>query len=97
MQTYDIPAELIEMIPGYIERRDRDIIDLNSFLKERDFDSIKRLAHKLKGNGSSFGFDRLSEIGDLLGVASYEKNDWMINKLIADFEDELKEIKMAIM
>lgn len=91
-QNY-IPPELVDLIPGYLHRREEDILALRSFLAGKDFKSIKMLAHKLKGNGSSFGFDRISDLGGSLMQASDGQNVEEILKLISDLRAEIDQIK----
>lgn len=93
---YKIPPELADIIPGYLERRSLDIQALKIFALNDDFNSIAKLGHKLKGNGSSFGFDRISELGSLLMRSCEIKNVEEIKKLISDFEAELFNIKKCV-
>ena len=93
MVNYQIPEDLKDLIPGYILRRETDILELNLFKKSNDFDSIRKLAHRLTGNGSSFGFDRISEIGAQL-THSAERNDInTVTQLIENLEGEVSKIK----
>lgn len=92
-KLFEIPPELMELIPGYLNRRDEDIIALNSFLNNRDFKAIKMLGHKLKGNGSSFGFDGISEAGELLMKASDAENISEISRLTAELQFLIEKIK----
>ncbi len=93
---YKIPPELADIIPGYLERRELDIQALKIFALNDDFTSVAKLGHKLKGNGSSFGFDRISELGSLLMRSCENKNMLEIKKLITDFEKEVRNIKKCV-
>ena len=95
--TYNIPIELKDTIPGYLSRRDQDIQALKTFALNDDYNSISKLGHKLKGNGSSFGFDHISELGSLLMQSCECKNRDEIKKLISDFENEVFNIKKSIL
>lgn len=53
---------LAEIMPGYMERRKKDVEDLHTAYKERDFFRIKSICHKVKGNAVTFGFKGLHEI-----------------------------------
>ena len=94
---YKIPLELKDTIPGYLTRRDQDIQALKTYALNDDYTSISKLGHKLKGNGSSFGFDYISELGSLLMQSSDLKNKDEIKKLISDFENEVFNIKKSIL
>jgi len=42
---------------------------INRVLKSNDFASLKRVAHKLKGSASQFGFDKVTKIGKDIELA----------------------------
>ena len=93
---YNIPEELLEIIPGYINRRGDDVQMLKIMISNRDFDAIRKLGHKLKGNGASFGFDRITDIGNKL-MQSCEKKDYStVANLINEFETEINLIKSTL-
>ena len=89
-----LPPEVAALIPGYLRRRDEDIQSLESFIKSDDFKSIKALGHKLKGNGASFGFDRISELGKLLMQAADIRSPQEISKLVFELQLIVNEQKL---
>lgn len=93
---YPIPPELMDVIPGYIGRREQDIQALKAAVEIKDFIKIEQIAHKLKGNGASFGFDKLTEIGINLMSSSHQQNSFEIEKLVLVFETEINLIKASI-
>ena len=52
-----------EAIRRYIERRQADLVDCHRGLLRSDFSAAERVGHNLKGNGVTFGFPELSELG----------------------------------
>lgn len=94
---YKIPEELMENIPGYLSRRDQDLVSLKNFIITNDFDGVKNIGHKLRGNGSSFGFDRLSDLGDSLMKAAESKNIEELKSVVASLESEVGDIKSAVL
>ena len=97
IKEYNIPDELKGIIPGYIGRRYQDIVLLRTFIANNDFDSISKLGHKLKGNGASFGFDRISELGGLLMEACNRYDITKLKSLVGDFEVEITSIKTIVL
>lgn len=63
-----IDKDLEDLIPGYIENRQKDIKSIRASLATGDFDSIRILGHSMKGSGGGYGFDEITTIG-----ASIEK------------------------
>lgn len=58
----------------YIDRRKAELIDMEVCLVRQDFSNLKSFGHKLKGNGSSFGYDELTEFGSLIEESAKEKD-----------------------
>ncbi len=94
--TYNIPEELIDIIPAYLERRKEDILQLNELMAKGDFAGIMRIAHKLKGNGASFGFDHITELGDRMNQAAKSENADEVKKSIHEFEREVADILFSV-
>lgn len=59
-----------ELIPAYINRKRNDIETMLAALQKDDFSTIEVLADHMKGNGSSYGFDFISELGGQLELAA---------------------------
>ncbi|MBX3021587.1 MAG: Hpt domain-containing protein [Bdellovibrionales bacterium] len=62
----DVPEELMHLIPGFIDRREAEITELNALLRDSDFQGIQHVGHRLKGTGLGYGFPAVSEIGRYL-------------------------------
>lgn len=56
----------------YTERRQLDLDRCRDSLNRRDFTVLETVGHNLKGNGISFGFPELSQLGEIL--ESYAKS-----------------------
>jgi HPt (histidine-containing phosphotransfer) domain-containing protein len=72
MASLEIPPE---MIRRYLERRQVDLEILQQGLNIRDAKVIARIAHQVRGNAPSFGFQALSEIAQNLEEAA-KLADW---------------------
>jgi CheY-like chemotaxis protein/HPt (histidine-containing phosphotransfer) domain-containing protein len=59
----DAPPEVEELVPEYLADRKKEIMLFRTLMLKPDFESIRILAHNLKGNGRSFGFPELTDIG----------------------------------
>lgn len=94
--SYNIPEELKDIIPAYLERRKEDTAQLNDLMAKNDFEGIMRIAHKLKGNGASFGFDHITELGDKMNQAAKSENTEEVRKIIQDFENEIQQIRFNL-
>jgi HPt (histidine-containing phosphotransfer) domain-containing protein len=59
---------------NYIERRKVDASACENALQLSDFKTLERVGHQLKGNGATFGFEELAEIGRDLEIAAKAEN-----------------------
>jgi signal transduction histidine kinase/CheY-like chemotaxis protein/HPt (histidine-containing phosphotransfer) domain-containing protein len=66
----DLSPEVQELVPGYLERRQTDIAALWMALKMGDYETLSTLGHQLKGSGTAFGFNGLSDCGASLEQAA---------------------------
>ena len=55
--------DLGDLIPGYLENRKKDVVEILNCLNRRDYETIRSLGHKMKGSGGGYGFDTITEIG----------------------------------
>jgi signal transduction histidine kinase/CheY-like chemotaxis protein/HPt (histidine-containing phosphotransfer) domain-containing protein len=66
----DLPPEIQELVPGYVERKQGDIAALWMALKTGDYETLSTIGHQLKGSGTAFGFGGLSGFGASLERAA---------------------------
>lgn len=78
----EIDAEIIEIVPTFIEHRWQDVASLQDALAHADPSLIRKVAHNLKGSGRSFGFDTVTALGVRLERAARAENWRAIGKFI---------------
>jgi two-component system sensor histidine kinase/response regulator len=66
----EIDADISDLIPGFLERKRIDARSVAEALDRGDFEAVARIAHRLKGEGGSYGFNEISEVGAALEIAS---------------------------
>ncbi len=76
----------------YFERRKTDLVSCYKSLETSDFAFLQNIGHQLSGNGISFGFDKLSEIGAALESAAQSKDIQKCRHLIDQFSSCVEEI-----
>ena len=59
-----------DVVPGYLEKRRAEVQVYRKALTAGDFATIGKLAHKMKGTGSGYGFDMLTELGAAMETAA---------------------------
>jgi signal transduction histidine kinase/CheY-like chemotaxis protein len=63
-----------DIVPGYLDKRRADVAVYRAAQEIGDFESIARLAHKMKGTGGGYGFEKLTELGGAIEAAAKERD-----------------------
>jgi len=70
----EIDPDLEAIVPGFLDNRRRDVSTIESSLKQGDFDTVRLLGHRMKGDGGGYGFDQISTIGHHLEQAALTRD-----------------------
>ncbi len=84
MTKVRIDKDLEDLIPGYIENRQKDIKSILFSLEKADYESIRILGHSMKGSGGGYGFDAITRIGKSIEEAAKNKNGSEIKKQVEE-------------
>jgi len=68
--TVQIDRDLEDIVPVFLANREKDLETIRRALVERDFESIRILGHRMKGDGGGYGFSRITEIGGVMELAA---------------------------
>lgn len=73
--------DLEEIIPEYLDDRRLECKKIKSMARAGDFETIKTIAHGIKGSGGCYGFMMISTIGrDIEQAAKSEKTDEILRQ-----------------
>lgn len=84
------------LLPKFMGHRERDVGTLRDALARTDFDVISTLAHNMRGNGVSYGFPEVSEIGRCLEDAAKSRDGRVAAQQIALLENCLQRIRREL-
>ena len=65
-----LDPDLEEIVPSFLDNRQKDIQTLRSCIENGQLDTIRLLGHRMKGDGGGYGFDAISTIGHALEQAA---------------------------
>lgn len=68
--TVTVEQDFAPMIPRFMENRNKELAAMNEAITQHDYETIRRLAHGMKGAGGSYGFDGLSALGGAVEQAA---------------------------
>ena len=90
----EVDRELEDLIPLFLHSRAQDLTGLTKGISENDFNALRSIGHNMKGIGSSFGFHRVSEIGDLIEMAALAGDLPTIQAQFALFQDYMTRVEI---
>jgi HPt (histidine-containing phosphotransfer) domain-containing protein len=93
--TVTIDQDLEDIIPSFLENRNKDIALINQSLESQDYEAIESIAHKLAGNAGSYGFDDMGDIGVNLEKACRDKNETLVKSLAAKYKYYLEHLQIS--
>ena len=92
--TVRIDADLQDIVPIFLANRQKDLQALHSALAKHDFDAIRVLGHRMKGDGGGYGFERITEIGGVMELAASRRDHSAIERHTVELEDFLTRVKV---
>jgi HPt (histidine-containing phosphotransfer) domain-containing protein len=93
--TVTVAKDLADLIPSFMANRRKEIETLRTALSASDFDELRRLGHRMKGAGSSYGFDLVSMTGKTIEDAAQSADTDTIESSIATYEDYLAKVEIV--
>ena len=90
-----VDPELEAAIPEFLEGRRQDLISLREAFERGDFETIQRLGHRMRGSGSGYGFDTITQIGECLEQAGRSNAPHEIPRWLAELADYLERVEIV--
>jgi len=92
----DIDPIVRGLLPGYLERRDEELMRLRSLLENKKFADIRVLGHNLSGSGGAYGLPMLTDIGRRIEAAAKESNEDVLSVELDHLDDFLKRVRAEV-
>jgi histidine phosphotransfer protein HptB len=93
--TVEVDPDLIDLIPDFLARKRTDLQTMKGALESGDLATIASVGHKIKGEGGSFGFDTLSEIGAALEQCGRNGDRASAQQLVSDLSEYLEKVDVV--
>ncbi len=90
-----IDPDLRDLIPGFLQNRRLDIQALQEAVVVGNFDTIRTVGHRMRGDGGGYGFHMISEIGHALETAALQKNSQEITVRVQELTTYLGRIEVV--
>ena len=93
--TVFIDPGLKEIVPGFLENRQRDMQALETALQQNNLAQIRMIGHRMKGDGGGYGFDAISMMGDALEQAAAREDRDAIRRHTAELIEFLARVTVV--
>ena len=90
-----VDPDLKEFIPEFLQNRRDDVGTLRDALERLDWETIRRIGHRLRGSGGGYGFDAITDIGAKLESAAKQADPPPVRALIDDLAAYLERVVVA--
>ncbi len=87
-----VDADLQDLIPNFLKRRQSELVELRAALDDGNFAMISATAHKLKGTGTSYGFEPISDVGEAMQFAADAQDVTEVSRQLDRLADYLEHI-----
>lgn len=69
-ETVIVDASFEPLMPKFLANRKKEVVAMQEALAKQDFETVRQIAHGMKGAGGSYGFDRVTEIAAVIEQAA---------------------------
>ena len=89
-----VDESFADIVPWFLDNRKEDVKKVKDFVEVSDFEQVQRMGHRWKGTCASYGFQKLSEVGEKLESLSLRKNKEAIVALLDKTGDYLANLEV---
>ncbi len=94
LQVFD--DALKKLMPKFLNTTRENSGKILEAVEDKNFDTVKLLGHRMKGNGKSYGFAKISEIGQTLEEAAISENVDVIHQQVTDLQSYLDQVQNTL-
>jgi HPt (histidine-containing phosphotransfer) domain-containing protein len=91
----EVDEDLSDLIPGFLTHKRADIDTIFEAVTRRDYVEIGRIAHRIKGEGGSYGFESMSDMARGLEQAVAVHDDGALTALARQMLSYLDHVEVV--
>jgi len=93
--TVTLARDFQDLIPEFIENRRRELEELRGALAAGRYERLGELGHRMRGIGTSYGFDRVSVLGGEIEDRAAAADRAGLATRIAEYADYLARVRVV--
>lgn len=90
-----IDPVLKAFVPEFRKIMERYIVSIAEYLDQGDFAKIREIAHRLKGEAGTYGFNDAGKLGGMIQLAAESQKAVDIKRLLSKLSDYLTQVEIA--
>lgn len=96
-ETYvvTVQKDLEDLVPTFLSNRAKEAEALRAALDKSDMEKLRQLGHRMKGVGTSYGFEKVSELGKLIEDHAKTADKAALERCLVDYADYLAKVKVV--
>jgi HPt (histidine-containing phosphotransfer) domain-containing protein len=94
-ETIRVDSDLSDLVPGFLARKRDDLHRILDATGKGDYSVITHLAHRIKGEGGSYGFDRMTELGRAMEEAARKQDAATVERVSRELLNWLDRIEVV--
>lgn len=91
----NVAKDLEDLIPMFMKNRNKELETLRAALAAGDMEQLRQLGHRMKGVGNSYGFEKVSVLGNQIEGGAKATDLPGLEARIAEYTDYLARVKIV--
>jgi hypothetical protein len=91
----NVDDDLSDLIPGFLTHKRTDVSAILAAIGLHDYPEVGRIAHRIKGEGGSYGFNTITELGRSLGEAAAKRDEATVASLARELLNYLDHVDVV--
>ena len=91
----EVDEDLSDLVPGFLTHKRDEVATIFEAVTRRDYAAISSLAHRIKGDGGSYGFDSMTEMGRSLEHAAAMHDEGAVTTLARQLLSYLDHVEVV--
>ena len=92
----EVDEDLSDLVPGFLTHKRAEVATIFEAVTRRDYAAIGSLAHRIKGDGGSYGFNSMTEMGRSLEHAAAMHDDGAVTALARQLLSYLDHVEVVL-
>ena len=90
-----VSGEFETLMPGFLEHRRQELLQITDALSREDFEMIREIGHGLKGAGGTYGLDAVSAYGRSLEATAVQRDGSAVREVLGALSRFLDRLQLV--